>query len=162
MTTDLAARIAGLHTESFGVGAEQETRLAALIVAGRKRGSTTAGLQGQPTRMDRRKVVLDGAGRPVAIIRTINYEKLTFDRVTEEHARLEGEGDLSLAYWRDAHERFFRKYMIFKPDLSLWFDTFTLEDILDDDFARTAQGHVEAEISEAAANGFTAAQGVAP
>ena len=159
MTTDVAVRIAGLHTESFGVGAEQETRLAALIVAGRKRGSTTAGLQGQPTRMDRRKVVLDGTGRPVAIIRTVNYEKLTFDRVTEEHARLEGEGDLSLAYWRDAHERFFRKYLIFKPDLSLWFDTFTLEDILDEDFARVAPAHVEAEIAEAAANGFTAREG---
>lgn len=159
MTTDVAVRIAGLHTESFGVGAEQETRLAALIVAGRKRGSTTAGLQGQPTRMDRRKVVLDGTGRPVAIIRTVNYEKLTFDRVTEEHARLEGEGDLSLAYWRYAHERFFRKYLIFKPDLSLWFDTFTLEDILDEDFARAAPAHVEAEIAEAAANGFTAREG---
>ena len=162
MTTEVATRIAGLHTESFGVGAEQETRLAALIVAGRKRGSTTAGLQGQPTRMGRRKVVLDGAQRPAATIRTVNYEKLTFDKITEEHARLEGEGDLSLAYWRDAHERLFRKYIIFTPDLSLWFDTFTLEEILDEDFARAAPAHVEAEITEAAARGFAALQGIAP
>ena len=122
-----------------------------------------AGLQGQPTRMGRRnKVVLDGAPRPVAIIRTVNYEKLTFDKITEEHARLEGEGDLSLAYWRDAHERLFRKYIIFTPDLSLWFDTFTLEEILDEDFARAAPTHVEAEISAAAARGFAALQGIAP
>ena len=32
---------------------------------------------------------------------------MPFDEVDEEHARLEGEGDLSLAFWREVHERFF-------------------------------------------------------
>ncbi len=158
---DIAARVAGLHTDSFGAGALDETRRAALIVAGRKRGSTTAGLQGQPTRMGRRKVVLDGAKRPIAIIRTVNYEKLTFDMVTEAHAKLEGEGDLSLTGWRETQERFFRKHMIFKPDLSLWFDTFELEDVLDEPFARAAHAYVAAELADPAkrsASTFTAAE----
>lgn len=30
-----------------------------------------------------------------------------FEEVDEEHARLEGEGDLSLAHWRQVHRRFF-------------------------------------------------------
>lgn len=30
-----------------------------------------------------------------------------FDEVDEAFARDEGEGDLSLAYWRDAHRQFF-------------------------------------------------------
>jgi uncharacterized protein YhfF len=33
--------------------------------------------------------------------------ELLFDEVTEEMARLEGEGDLSLEYWRKAHFDFF-------------------------------------------------------
>ena len=32
----------------------------------------------------------------------------TLDILTKEEAELEGEGDLSLQYWRDAHEYFFR------------------------------------------------------
>lgn len=31
-----------------------------------------------------------------------------FKEITEEEARLEGEGDLSLDYWRKVHEQFFR------------------------------------------------------
>ena len=33
-----------------------------------------------------------------------------FDEVDEEHAYLEGEGDRSLEYWREVHERFFTEH----------------------------------------------------
>ena len=32
---------------------------------------------------------------------------VTFNRVSEEHAWKEGEGDRSLEYWRNTHRRFF-------------------------------------------------------
>ena len=52
-------------------------------------------------------IVLDSTGRPRALIETTEVQVVPFDEITDEQARLEGEGDLSLEYWRDAHQRFF-------------------------------------------------------
>ena len=52
-------------------------------------------------------IVLDGEGHPRALVVTTAVEVVPFDQVSEEHARLEGEGDLSLAHWREAHQHFF-------------------------------------------------------
>jgi uncharacterized protein YhfF len=54
-------------------------------------------------------VVLGGDGRPLCIIETTEVEIRRFDEVDEDFAREEGEGDLSLEYWRRAHERFFSR-----------------------------------------------------
>ena len=42
-------------------------------------------------------------------LETVAAFELLFYEVTEEMARLEGEGDLSLEYWRKAHFDFFNK-----------------------------------------------------
>lgn len=52
-------------------------------------------------------VILDAKGRAVCIIQTTKVYTVPFCEVSEEHARKEGEGDLSLAYWRQVHENFF-------------------------------------------------------
>ena len=52
-------------------------------------------------------VILDSAGDAVCIIRTTRVYVETFERVTEEHAFKEGEGDRSLEYWRRIHWEFF-------------------------------------------------------
>lgn len=52
-------------------------------------------------------VILDGAGEPLCIIRTALVETRPFGEVDEEFAWVEGEGDRSLEYWREAHMRFF-------------------------------------------------------
>ena len=52
-------------------------------------------------------VILDEHGRPLCVIRTTGVELRRFGDVDEEFAWTEGEGDRSLAYWRDAHIRFF-------------------------------------------------------
>lgn len=52
-------------------------------------------------------IVTDGAGRPRALIATTEVRVVAFAEVDEEHARLEGEGDRSLAAWRAEHARFF-------------------------------------------------------
>lgn len=54
-------------------------------------------------------VVLDSRGEAVCVIRNTAVTVIPFDRVGEDHARREGEGDRSLAYWRQVHERFFRR-----------------------------------------------------
>jgi uncharacterized protein YhfF len=52
-------------------------------------------------------IVIDGAGIPVAVIETIEVFLAAFNEVTERFAWEEGEGDRSLAYWRQAHRNFF-------------------------------------------------------
>jgi uncharacterized protein YhfF len=54
--------------------------------------------------------VLDGAGHPRALIETTEVVVVPFDEVDEEHAFLEGEGDRTLAHWRDVHEGFFTEH----------------------------------------------------
>src|SRR4051794_41868309 len=52
-------------------------------------------------------VILDGAGRPLCVVRTTAVEVRAFGDVDEEFAWTEGEGDRSLAHWREAPLRFF-------------------------------------------------------
>lgn len=52
-------------------------------------------------------VILDGKGAPMCIIETTEIRVLPFNEVDPEFAYDEGEGDRSLAYWREVHWRFF-------------------------------------------------------
>jgi uncharacterized protein YhfF len=52
-------------------------------------------------------VVLDGDGRPQAIVRTTHVEKRRFDEIDEAFAFAAGEGDLTLAWWLTAHRQDF-------------------------------------------------------
>lgn len=56
-------------------------------------------------------VILDSGEQAVCVIRTDRVYVTPFREISEEHARREGEGDGSLAYWREVHERFFRREM---------------------------------------------------
>jgi uncharacterized protein YhfF len=97
---------------SFGAGPEMETELAELVLAGKKR-ATASSLQailteGEPLpKVGVYSVILDGSGTARCIIRTTALTVVPFSAVTPEFAAREGEGDGSLAYWRDGHRRFF-------------------------------------------------------
>jgi uncharacterized protein YhfF len=54
-------------------------------------------------------VILDGNSEPKCIIETVEVTLKNYNEVDAEFARDEGEGDLSLEYWRDAHKRFFTR-----------------------------------------------------
>ncbi len=54
-------------------------------------------------------VILDSQGEAVCIIQTERVFTVTFDQVDQRQAWKEGEGDRSLFYWRQVHERFFRQ-----------------------------------------------------
>ena len=88
--------------------------LAALVLAGRKRA--TAGLlwshEERKTPLPRQgdlSIVTDFFGKPVCVIETQKVEIVPFGEVTAEFAAIEGEGDGSLQYWREAHEAFFAR-----------------------------------------------------
>lgn len=98
---------------AFGDSKEMADELAELVLNGTK--TTTASnytmyKEDEPLPyVGLHNIVLDGDGRAVAIVETTSVETVPFDEVTEEHAYLEGEGDRTLRYWREAHEDFFKK-----------------------------------------------------
>ncbi len=55
-------------------------------------------------------VVLDSKDQAVCIIQIKKVSVVAFEEVSEEHAFKEGEGDKTLAYWRQVHEDFFKPY----------------------------------------------------
>lgn len=88
--------------------------LAALVLAGTKRAS--AGLlwvneqEGGPlVRAGHLSIVTDFSGEPLCVIQTTHVEIVPFEDVTAEFAAIEGEGDGSLRYWREAHEKYFAR-----------------------------------------------------
>ena len=54
-------------------------------------------------------VILDGAGDALCIIQTSAVTVCPYEDVPADFAYDEGEGDRSLAYWRDAHWRYFTR-----------------------------------------------------
>jgi len=108
------AGIDGPHTAwAFGDTPEMADELGLLVRDGPKRATTSllSWYEGdEPETLPKAAdliVVLDGRGDPICVIRTVKVEVRPFGEVDEAFAWVEGEGDRSLAYWRDAHIRFF-------------------------------------------------------
>jgi len=96
----------------FGDGQELADELAALVVAGKK--TATASLlweyetDGEATpQAGGYSVITRFEGQPVCILQTTEVRVLPFEQVGPQFAADEGEGDLSLDYWREAPWRFF-------------------------------------------------------
>ena len=102
---------------AFGATPEQADDLLALLLSGIK--TATAGAlwdyeaEGEalpsPGALG---IVTDGRGVPHALVVTTQVEVVPFNEVSAEHAYLEGEGDRSLATWREVHERFFTEHAV--------------------------------------------------
>ncbi|MBR2281090.1 MAG: ASCH domain-containing protein [Spirochaetales bacterium] len=99
--------------ESWSFG-DAPDKLAALVLEGRKTATASAYDLYAYDNEDIPKVgdysvILDSADQAVCIIVNTDVRVVPFRDVDESHARAEGEGDLSLALWREVHESFFRK-----------------------------------------------------
>ncbi|PSJ58098.1 ASCH domain-containing protein [Kumtagia ephedrae] len=127
-------------TFAFGDSPELADALLALVLAGRKTATCgalrdfDAGGEPMPA-AGRRDVVLDGQGRRAALIETVEVTIRRFDEVDADFARDEGEGDLSLTWWRQAHEAYFARNGGFSPDMRLVCERFRLVDVLDREVA---------------------------
>lgn len=87
-------------------------KLARLVVSGIKTATCSSlelmRYEGEPMpKTGDYSVILNSRGDAVCIIMTTRVNVETFERVTEEHAFKEGEGDRSLDYWRRIHKEFF-------------------------------------------------------
>lgn len=98
----------------FGNSSEMARELAGLVVSGKK--CATASLVEFNARHPEAapvdngySVVTDFEGRPVCVIQTAEIRQIPFAEVDAAFASDEGEGDRSLAYWRDVHRAYFTK-----------------------------------------------------
>lgn len=76
-------------------------------------------------------IVLDGEGRPGALIRTTAVATVPLAEVDEAHAEAEGEGDRSLQTWRRDHEAYWAAVLTplgerVTPDLAVVTERFEL------------------------------------
>jgi uncharacterized protein YhfF len=127
-----------LESFAFGDSPQLADELLALVLAGKKTatcwsagdGSQTQ-ICGSQTEIGERAVVCDGEGRPRAILETVELTQRRFHEVDAAFAHDEGEGDRTLAYWRAAHERFFRRQGTFAPDMPLYCERFRLVKVIE-------------------------------
>ncbi|BAC12744.1 hypothetical conserved protein [Oceanobacillus iheyensis HTE831] len=99
---------------AFGDAPDHADGLAKLVLEGKKTATSSsyrnylADGDSLPER-GLHNIILNSYGEAVAIIVTTDVEIVPYHEVTEEHAYLEGEGDLSLHYWQEVHEAFFSR-----------------------------------------------------
>ncbi|MFD4422049.1 ASCH domain-containing protein [Agromyces sp. NPDC058484] len=100
--------------EVFGDNAELTDELLGLVLDGTKRATASLvvefELDGQPLpRIGSHWIACDSAGRPRAILRSVELRIGTFASVDEQFAFDEGEDDRSLATWRENHSRYWQR-----------------------------------------------------
>ncbi len=111
---EAAEREQGCVAEAFGDSPALSDRLGRLVVEGRKTATCSAlwewQAEGSPLPQPGMKtVLLDGQGQPLCVIETTEVDVRAFNEVDAQFAYQEGEGDRSLAYWREAHWRAFSR-----------------------------------------------------
>lgn len=100
---------------AFGATPDHADSLLALVLAGVKTGTASSQWDydetGDPEPyVGELSIILDGSGAPRAVLETTAVRIVPFDEVTDEHAHAEGEGDRTLTYWRESHERYWRAH----------------------------------------------------
>ena len=111
----------------FGDSQELAKELADLVVSGKK--TATASLyweyetEGEALPEEGGySVITDFDGNPRGVVQTVQVRILPFDEVEAAFAADEGEGDLSLEFWRQAHWQFLGRMCTklgLKPDLKM-------------------------------------------
>lgn len=105
-----------LRARRFGSTPEMSNLLLGLVLEGEKSITTTSpwlydeGLQAAPVVGDY-WVVMDGAGRPAAVLRTTEVTTMPMDQVTERYSQYEGPTVRPIEAWRKVHWNFFTRVL---------------------------------------------------
>ena len=100
--------------EGWGDGPAMADELGALIVQGVKTATCSAlwewEAEGSPIpEVGLITIALDGGDEPLCIVESVEVAIRNYNEVDADFAREEGEGDLSLNYWREAHKNYFSR-----------------------------------------------------
>ena len=109
------ARIGDRPYDSWAFGDDADT-LAALVLEGKKTATASVyelyEADGEELpEIGEYSVILDSQDRAVCIIRDTSVTVVPFKDVDEDHARCEGEGSMTLEYWREVHSKLFSEWM---------------------------------------------------
>jgi uncharacterized protein YhfF len=121
-----------LRSFAFGDGAVLADELLDLVLKGVKTATCSTEDEPNTSTPGEQWTVLDGHGQPRCIIETTEVTYRRYGEVDEAFAFDEGEGDRSLAYWRDAHRAYFGRRGKFSEDMMLMCERFRLVEILAD------------------------------
>lgn len=107
---------------------------ARLVLAGKKRATSPSLWSFESTnevlpQVGDLNIVTDWGGKAVCIIRTIKVQILPLNEITESHAKIEGEGDCSLAWWHKEHWDYYHRELqgtgrAPRPDMPIVFQEF--------------------------------------
>jgi len=98
----------------FGDSPQMADALGALVVQGIKTATCSLlweyEFDGDPLpALNSYHIITNGLGEPLSIIEVVDVTIQPYNQVSAEFAYAEGEGDRSLAYWRQVHWHFFSK-----------------------------------------------------
>ncbi len=119
---------------SFGDSPRMADWMLGLVLAGKKTATCGAvrdfGPEAPAPEVGRRDTVLDGAGRPAAMIETVSVRRAPIADVELDFVLAEGEGDASVAEWLESHGAYFARNGGFSPDMEVIFERFRVVEIL--------------------------------
>jgi uncharacterized protein YhfF len=121
-----------LRSFAFGDGPELADELLELVLKGTKTATCSTEDEPNTSTPGERWIVLDGRGHPRCVIESTEVTYRRYGEVGAAFAHDEGEGDRSLAYWRDAHRQYFGRQGKFSEDMMLMCERFRLVEIFAD------------------------------
>jgi uncharacterized protein YhfF len=123
--------MAELESFAFGDSPELADELLELVLIGKKTATCWAANEGDKgVVVGKRWIVKDGQGRASAVLETVEVMRRRFGEVDAAFAHDEGEGDRTLADWREAHTDYFTRRSEFSPDMELYCERFRLVEVL--------------------------------
>ena len=120
-----------LRSFAFGDSPKLADELLELVLKGVKTATCSTEDEPNTSTAGERWIVRDGRGMPRCVIETLEVTYRRFGEVDAGFAHEEGEGDRSLAYWRDAHRRYFTRLGRFSKDMMLMCERFRLVEIFE-------------------------------
>ncbi|OAF05868.1 ASCH domain-containing protein [Bradyrhizobium centrolobii] len=132
MNERVPERYRHLRTFAFGDSPALADELLELVVKGIKVATCSTEDEPNTSTPGERWVVLDGRGEPRCVIETTEVTYRRFNEVEADFAFDEGEGDRSLAYWRNAHRAYFGRLGRFSDDMMLMCERFRLVEVFGD------------------------------
>jgi uncharacterized protein YhfF len=118
-----------LRSFAFGDSPALADELLGLVLSGVKTATCSTEDEPNTSTPGERWIVLDGSGAPRCVIETLEVNYRRFGEVEASFAHDEGEGDRSLAYWRQAHRNYFGRLGKFSEDMMLMCERFRLVEI---------------------------------
>ena len=118
-----------LRSFAFGDGPDLADELLDLVIRGVKTATCSTEDEPNTSAPGERWIVLDGRGQPRCVIESTEITYRRFGEVDAAFAYEEGEGDRSLAYWREAHRNYFGRQGRFRDDMMLMCERFRLVEI---------------------------------